>query len=172
MIDVANGQIITTGQNIYGWGVDSESNRTHVINNGAFVQIVGHKQEQASVLAQTNCGTTIILGTFTIQNQLWPQSLPVYDLTCGSLYADYTFASNYPANRGSQVPYIAVGNSTTGATLSYLAKNGTTPLAPIGWYSIGNAFTATLPATQTYIDVGNNIALGGGDGNHVITVGP
>ena len=172
MIDVANGQIITTGQNIYGWGVDSESNRTHVINNGAFVQIVGHKQEQASVLAQTNCGTTIILGTFTIQNQLWPQSMPVYDLTCGSLYADYTFASNYPANRGSQIPYIAVGNSTTGATLAYLAKNGTTPLGPIGWYSIGNAFTATLPATQTYIDVGNNIALGGGDGNHVITVGP
>ena len=32
--------------------VDSESSRTHVINNGAFVQIVGHKQEQASVLAQ------------------------------------------------------------------------------------------------------------------------
>ena len=32
--------------------MDSESSRTHVINNGAFVQIVGHKQEQASVLAQ------------------------------------------------------------------------------------------------------------------------
>lgn len=177
-IDICNGVVIANGQTVYMWGFDSESqgwnNNTHVINNGSFVQIVSQKNEQGAEIAQTNKGgTTINFGGFTIQNQQWVGSLPMFGLSYGTVYFDYVFASNYPANRGgTPIPATAASNTFTGAVLVPFGSNPSATLLPGGPTIYGAIATAALPSSLTYIDLGGGYGVAAGDLNSVIAVGP
>lgn len=182
LLDVSNGVINTTGQNVYGWGINSENQSTHLINNGAFVQLVGFKHENNGKFVQNNCysggpiPTTIIVGDYILNNQYWPLTLPAFDVSCGSMYYDSAFSSNFPAGRGYQPITVSLADSTNGTVYQYMAplpgNSNSTPIAPTGWFLVNISQTTALPSTQTYLDVGGGAAVSGGAPNKILTSGP
>jgi hypothetical protein len=140
-----------------------------VINNGGNFQVVGFKSESTGGIAQNNGGTMSIFGGYLLLNYNAPLTMPAFDVPYGSLSLDYAEASNYPANRGHTAFTVLLGQSTNGTVLQTVAGN---PAAPLGWYYVNLTGATTLPGTQTYLDVGGGVAVGAGDANHILTVGP